>query len=64
MPFIGERSIIKPPSQTALPVTLWPPPDGDEQALRARELDGADDVAGTGAARDEPRLAVDGPFQT
>ena len=24
--FIGDRSIISPPSQTALPVMLWPPP--------------------------------------
>ena len=24
--FIAERSIIRPPSTTALPVTLWPPP--------------------------------------
>jgi hypothetical protein len=23
---IGDRSIISPPSQTALPVMLWPPP--------------------------------------
>ena len=26
IPFIGRRSIVTPPSQTALPVTLWPPP--------------------------------------
>ena len=26
MPFISERSIISPPSVTALPATLWPPP--------------------------------------
>src|SRR5215475_2029050 len=27
--FIGDRSIIRPPSQTALPETLWPPPRTD-----------------------------------
>src|SRR5262249_22818598 len=27
--FIGDRSIISPPSQTALPETLWPPPRTD-----------------------------------
>src|ERR1700730_6410405 len=26
MPFIGERSIITPPSRVARPATLWPPP--------------------------------------
>ena len=26
IPFIGERSIITPPSATARPATLWPPP--------------------------------------
>ena len=26
MCFIGRRSMVTPPSQTALPVTLWPPP--------------------------------------
>ena len=26
IPFIGVRSIIRPPSQMALPATLWPPP--------------------------------------
>jgi len=26
MPFIVERSIMRPPSQTDLPATLWPPP--------------------------------------
>ena len=26
MPFICERSIIKPPSHTQLPAMLWPPP--------------------------------------
>jgi hypothetical protein len=25
-PFIGERSIITPSSQTPFPATLWPPP--------------------------------------
>src|SRR5215472_4559823 len=27
MPFISERSIMRPLSQTDFPATLWPPPD-------------------------------------
>src|SRR5207302_1976742 len=34
--FIGDRSIIRPPSHTALPVMLWPPPFTDTSMPWAR----------------------------
>ena len=60
MPFIGVRSIIRPPSQMALPATLWPPP----RTLTIRPCSRANVTAlttspGGGAPRDQRRVAVD-----
>ena len=60
MPFMGRRSIVTPSSQTAFPVTLWPPPYTDTRmAVVAGEADGRRHVSGVRAARDERRAAVD-----
>ena len=34
--FIGDKSIITPPSQTALPAMLWPPPRTESSAPVSR----------------------------
>ena len=34
--FIGDRSIIRPPSHTALPAMLWPPPRTATRSLCSR----------------------------
>ena len=36
MPFMGRRSIVTPSSQTAFPVTLWPPPYTDTRRPLSR----------------------------
>ena len=59
-PRIGERSITSPPSLTALPATLCPPPRTESsRSLLAREVDRRDDVGGAAAAGDQRGLAVD-----
>ena len=58
IPFISERSIISPPSVTALPATLWPPPRTEiSSPSLAAEVDGVGDVRGVQAARDQRRDA-------
>ena len=60
--FIADRSITTPSSHTALPETLWPPPRTATGRPRSRaKREGARDVAGAAAARDERRPAVDRP---
>jgi hypothetical protein len=60
MPFMGDRSIIKPPSQTAFPAKLWPPPRTEIRTfLVTREIDAGNHVLGLGTSRDQRRAFVD-----
>ena len=60
--FISARSIITPPSVTARPATLWPPPRTETSSpLVARKRERADDVVGAAAAHDQRRPPVDQP---
>ena len=47
IPFIGARSIIRPPSVTARPATLWPPPRTDISAAWSRPMLTASTMSGT-----------------
>ena len=49
--FIGDRSIISPPSQTALPVMLCPPPFTDTKSRWSRANRTADITSATPAQR-------------
>ena len=56
--FIGERSIISPPSVTARPATPWPPPrTAISRPAVAGEIDGGDDIGRRQAPGDERRVA-------
>ena len=58
--FIGDRSIIRPPSQSALPAMLWPPPRTATRRLLSRaKLTALTTSAATGAAHDQAGPAVD-----
>src|SRR5262249_3383539 len=58
--FIGDRSIISPPSQTALPDTLWPPPRTDtNKPLFRGEIDGGNHIGGPGPAGDNRGSMLD-----
>ena len=60
MPFISARSIITPPSATARPATLWPPPrTRDVEPGGAREAHARSDVGSAPAADDDGGRAVD-----
>ena len=62
MPFIGERSIISPPSIVARPATLWPPPrTAISRPSDRASLHRVDDVRGAAAAGDQRRPFVDEP---
>ena len=61
-PFIDERLIIKPPSQTARPATLWPPPRTESSKPSIRALSTAATTSAFGlAATDQGRSLVDHP---
>jgi hypothetical protein len=61
MPFIRERSITSPPSQTANPALWWPPPRTARQGARLREAHRGYHIGAAGAAHDHCRVAVDHP---
>src|SRR5438094_10108300 len=65
MPFIRERSITSPSSQTALPATLWPPPRTATSRLFARAKFTHEITSPTPAQRATKagRLSTE-PFQT
>ena len=60
MPFIGCRSIIRPPSVTARPATLWPPPrtDTSTSSSRASRTASATSVAARHRAITAGRLSI------
>ena len=58
--FMRDRSIIRPPSQTAKPGTPWPPPRTATTRLWLRaNVTAVDDVGNAGAADDQRRTPVD-----
>jgi hypothetical protein len=57
--FMPERSIISPPSQTALPARLWHPPCSHQQIALMRELDAMDHVGNTRVADNQRWALVD-----
>ena len=58
--FISARSIITPPSVTARPATLWPPPRTEtSRPHAARESERRDDVVRRPATHDHSGPAVD-----
>ena len=57
--FIGPRSIIRPPSVTARPATLWPPPRTESSRSAPRvERECVDDVGRRPTPRDQRRTLV------
>jgi AraC-like DNA-binding protein len=57
--FICDRSIMRPPSHTAFPAILWPPPRRDQQSVVAGECHSMSDVACIAAAHDETGPSID-----
>jgi hypothetical protein len=63
MPFMPERSSIRPPSQTAVPATLCPPAHREQQVVRAGKFNAPDHVRGTRAADEQGGAPVDHPVE-
>src|SRR5215203_6388631 len=60
IPFIGVRSMTMPPSTSALPATLWPPPRTATRMRCVRAKSTASiDVGNSGTLNDQCRVFVD-----